>query len=378
MPLAFNVSKEDFLPALNSLQSITGKKGTMAVLSNILIKSQENFIELIATDLEVGIKKNVAAEIISPGSITLPAKILYEIVRESGSDSIKIEEKDKNWARIKAGTASVYNLAGTSSEEFPDFPEYNEELLVSIPCELVKELIEKTIFSVAQERESNYTLTGILLEKEKNDENKSFLRMVSSDGHRLSIMEKELDAERDDIVIEKNTLIPRKGVSEIKKISEGQKNFYIGSDKKQLVVKTNNSLMIVRLMNGEFPDYRSIVNVIEKNNLIEIERIGFLESLKRTNLFTEDTFNAIQLIVEENKLILSSQNMDYGNAKDEMDIKYSGDNLELGFNCRYFIDTLQVMRSDTIKAYVNSDQSPCLIEGGDDPGFISIIMPMKI
>ena len=102
MTLSINVSKEDFLPALNSLQSITGKKGTMAILANVLIQTHENFIEVIATDLEVGIKKNVAAEILSPGSLTLPAKILYEIVRESGSDSIKIEEKEKNWVRIKA------------------------------------------------------------------------------------------------------------------------------------------------------------------------------------------------------------------------------------------------------------------------------------
>ncbi len=377
MSLSINVSKEDFLPALNSLQSITGKKGTMAVLANVLIQTQDNFIEIIATDLEVGIKKSVAAEIISPGSITLPAKILYEIVKESGSKSIKIEEKDKNWAQIKAGS-SMYNLAGTSSEEYPDFPEYIDESLVSLPSDIIRELIEKTIFSVAQERESNYTLTGILLEKEKNEEGKSILRMVSSDGHRLSIMKKELDKDNDDIIIEKNTLIPRKGVSEIKKVCEGQKNVSIGSDKKQFVVKTKNSLMIVRLMNGEFPDYRSIVDVIEKNNLIEINRINFLESLKRTNLFTEDTFNAIQLSVEDNKLVLSSQNMDFGNAKDEIEINYTGEPLDLGFNCRYFIDTLQVMRSDMIKAYVNSDQSPCLIEGDDDLGFISIIMPMKI
>lgn len=377
MTLSINVSKEDFLPALNSLQSITGKKGTMAILANVLIQTQENFIELIATDLEVGIKKNVAAEILSPGSLTLPAKILYEIVRESGSENIKIEEKDKNWARIKAGS-SMYNLAGTSSEEYPKFPEYNEESLVSLPCEIIKELIDKTIFSAAQERESNYTLTGILLEKEKNEEGKSVLRMVSSDGHRLSIMEKELDKESDNIIIEKNTLIPRKGVSEIKKVCEGQKNFSMGADKKQIIVKTKNSLMIVRLMNGEFPDYTSIVNVIEKNNVIEIDRSNFLESLKRTNLFTEDTFNAIQLSVDDNKLTLSSQNMDFGNAKDEMAINYSGEPLDLGFNCRYFIDTLQVMRSGTIKAYVNSDQSPCLIEGENDQGFVSIIMPMKI
>jgi len=377
MTLSINVSKEDFLPALNSLQSITGKKGTMAILANVLIHTQENFIELIATDLEVGIKKNVAAEILSPGSLTLPAKILYEIVRESGSENIKIEEKDKNWARIKAGS-SMYNLAGTSSEDYPKFPEYNEDSLVSLPCEIIKELIDKTIFSAAQERESNYTLTGILIEKEKKEEGKSVLRMVSSDGHRLSIMEKDLDKESDNIIIEKNTLIPRKGVSEIKKVCEGQKIFSMGADKKQLIVKTKNTLMIVRLMNGEFPDYTSIVNVIEKNNVIEIDRSNFLESLKRTNLFTEDTFNAIQLSVDDNKLILSSQNMDFGNAKDEMAINYSGEPLDLGFNCRYFIDTLQVMRSGTIKAYVNSDQSPCLIEGEDDQGFVSIIMPMKI
>ena len=377
MTMSINLSKEDFLPALNSLQSITGKKGTMAILANILIQTQENFIELISTDLEVAIKKNVAAEILNPGSLTLPAKILYEIVRESGSENIKIEEKDKNWARIKAGS-SMYNLAGTSSEEYPKFPEYNEESLISLPCEIIRELIDKTIFSAAQERESNYTLTGILLEKEKTEEGTSFLKMVSSDGHRLSIMEKELAKESENIVIEKNTLIPRKGVSEIKKVCEGQKNFSLGADKKQLVIQTKNSLMIVRLMNGEFPDYKSIVNVIEKDNVIEIDRSKFLESLKRTNLFSEDTFNAIQLTVEDQKLILSSQNMDFGNAKDEMSINYTGDPLDLGFNCRYFIDTLQVMRSDTIKAYVNSDQSPCLIEGDNDQGFISIIMPMKI
>jgi DNA polymerase-3 subunit beta len=131
-------------------------------------------------------------------------------------------------------------------------------------------------------------------------------------------------------------------------------------------------------MNGDFPDYRNIVNVIEKNNIIEMDKGFFLEALKRTNLFTEDIFNAIQFIFEENKLTLSSQNMDIGNAKDELEVNYAGDTMDLGFNCRYFIETLQVMKSDIIKAYINSDQSPCLIEGDDDLGFISIIMPMKI
>ena len=136
--------------------------------------------------------------------------------------------------------------------------------------------------------------------------------------------------------------------------------------------------MLFRLMNGDFPDYRNIVNVIEKDNIIEIDKGLFLESLKRTNLFTGDTFNAIQFTFEENKLMLSSQNMDIGSAKDELAVNYSGEPMEMGFNCRYFIETLQVMKSDIVKAYINSDQSPCLIEGDDDQGFTSIIMPMKI
>jgi DNA polymerase-3 subunit beta len=147
---------------------------------------------------------------------------------------------------------------------------------------------------------------------------------------------------------------------------------------KQLIVKTKNTLMLIRLMNGDFPDYRNIVNVIEKEENIEINKEMFLESLKRTNLFTEDTFNAIQFTFTDNKLILSSQNMDIGSAKDELAVNYTGELMDLGFNCRYFIETLQVMKSDAVKAYINSDQSPCLIEGDDDLGFVSIIMPMKI
>lgn len=376
MSLTIHLEKKELLPALSFLQNITGKKGTMAILANVLIKTQDNHIELLATDLEVGIKKMVPAEIIVPGSITLPAKLLFEIVRESGSDSIKIEERDNNWVTIKAGS-SIYNLAGTSSEEYPDFPGYKEDALVPVPTDIIKELIEKTIFSVAQERESNFTLTGILFEKEER-EGKKIVRMVSSDGHRLSIMEKEVDDTVYGINIEKNTIIPRKGVLEIKKISEGNKVITIGNDNKQIVIKNENTLVIIRLLNGEFPDYKNILKVIDKSNLIEIDRLTFLESLKRTNLFTEDTFNSIQLDINENKIILTSQNMDYGNAKDEIEINYSGKHLELGFNCKYFLDTLLVMKSETIKAHISSEQSPCLIEGNDDKGFTSIIMPMKI
>ncbi len=376
MALEMTISKSYFLSALNLLQSVTSKKGTMAILSNILLKSKEKSIELTGTDLEVGVKVKIDAEIICPGSITLPSKKLFEIVRESGSDSIKMEEQENNWIKISAGS-SVYNMAGTSSDEYPDFPEYEEEKLFNIKSSIIKDLIEKTIISVAQERESNYTLTGILIEKEQR-EDKNFLRMVSSDGHRLSIMEKEIEEDISNFKIEKNIIIPRKGIMEIKKFCEDFDDILIGFEKKQAVLKADNSLIIIRLMNGDFPDYKNIINVIEMKNPITIEKSNFLDSLKRTNLFTEETFNAIQFDIENETLVLTSQHMDYGNATDVLPVKYEGSSIKIGFNCKYFIESLQVMRSEFIEAYISSDQSPCLIKGKEDIGFLSIIMPMKI
>jgi len=136
--------------------------------------------------------------------------------------------------------------------------------------------------------------------------------------------------------------------------------------------------MVIRLKQGEFPPYKAIIDSIQQKNKIKINRLPFLESLKRINLFTEDIFHTIQLEIMDEKMILSSQNADIGNAKDEQTIIYNGEPLTLGFNCRFFIETLQVMESDTVDAYINSNNSPCLLKSDFDEGFLSIIMPMQL
>ncbi len=131
-------------------------------------------------------------------------------------------------------------------------------------------------------------------------------------------------------------------------------------------------------MNGDFPDYKNIISVINKDNFLKINKNKFLEALKRTSIFTDETFNSIQIDIKKSKIVLSSSNIDIGNAKDEIKVKYKGDPFSLGFNCRYLIDTLNTVNGDEINAYISSDQSPCLITSDDDQGFLSIIMPMKI
>ncbi len=376
MALNCTISRNYFLEALNNLQNLTNKKGTLAILSNVLIESTNNGLILTGTDLEVGLRLFVPAEIQDEGSLTLPAKKIFEIVRESGSETITIEETDNSWVIIRAGL-SKYNLAGMASDEFPEFPEYEEESFISFESHIFLELIDKIIYSIANEQENIYSLTAVLFEKEVRD-GTSYLKMISSDGHRLSIMEKDVAANLDEMQLNDVTLIPKKGIQEWKKFCEGRDALEVSFEQKQLVLRDEDAVMIIRLKHGEFPKYSAILEAVQLENCMEIQRIPFLESLKRINLFTEDLFHTIQLKIENNLMILSSQNADLGNAKDEQSISYSGEPLNLGFNCRYFIEALQVMESETVEAYINSNNSPCLMKADDDVGFISIIMPMQL
>lgn len=376
MSFSVNISRDEFLAGLSSLQNITGKKGTIAILSNVLIETGINQIVLTATDLEIGVRISIPAEIVAQGNITLPSRKLFEVVRESGVDLLHMELHDNNWVKISSNS-SDYNLAGMSSDDFPMFPEYNEKGLIEIPSNVLIELIERTIFSTAQEGESQFNLAGVLVEKEKDEDN-YLLRMISSDGHRLSLMELKIESDLDLLNMEKVTLIPKKGVQEIRKFCEGVKKVSLSFEKNQAVLKKDNSLLIIRLMNGDFPDYRNIINIIKQDNYIEINRQKLINSMKRMILFTEDRFNAVKFYIEKDTLMLSSESMDIGNAKDIIDIKYSGEVMNLGFNGKYFLESLQVMVSETVKAYINSEESPCLLKGIDDEGYISVIMPMKI
>ncbi len=377
MKLHCSISRDVLIEGLNSLQNITTKKSTtMAILSNVLIETTQDGLMITGTDLEVGLRLYVMGDILEEGRITLPSKKLFEIVRESGNHQISIEEKENNWVVITAGM-STYNLAGMSGEDFPDFPDIEDETFVSINSQIFLELIDKVIYSIANEQENIYSLNAVLFEKDNRD-NSTFLRMVSSDGHRLSIMEKEVDEACKTLTLNPVTLIPKKGVQEWKKFCEGRDIVNISFEKKQMVLKDDKATMVIRLKSGEFPNYQAIIDTIHLENKLELQRIPFLESLKRINLFTEDNFHTITISLENNKMILSSQNAELGNAKDEQQIIYSGEPMVLGFNCRYFIETLQVMEGEHLEAYINSSSSPCMLKSDKDVGFLSIIMPMQL
>lgn len=376
MSIVVNIARDDLLNGLASLQNITAKKGTIAILSNVLITTGNDQVELTCTDLEIGLRCRLPAEVLSPGSITLPCKKLFEIVREAGSEHIHIEEKENSWVQVSVETGD-YNIAGIESDEFPNFPEYDEQNLITMEAADLKELIDKTIFSMANEGESQFTLTGVLVENKERDGQK-FLRFVSSDGHRLSLMQVPMDAAIDKLHLTGTTLIPKKGVQEIRKFCEGIDTLSFAIEEKQAVLKTDSNILIIRLMNGDFPDYKPLVDVINRDKYVEITKEPLIHAFRRMNLFAEDKFNIVQFSLESGKIVLSSQSMDIGNAREEIEVQYDGDDMKLGFNGKYYIETLSVMKSDTVRLYISSNESPCMILSENDPEFISIIMPMHL
>lgn len=376
MGFHFNVSRDDFLKAIGAQQNITNKKGTLAILGNVLVEVGTENVILTATDLEIGLKYTVPAEILAPGVLTLPSKKLFELARESGSSIITFKEQDNHWVEIIAGS-SVYRLAGMVADEFPQFPAYEEAGMVSIESEIMADLVDKTSYSIALDKENMFTLTAALLQK-IHKEGQLYLKMITSDGHRLTIMSREVGESVDRLNLNATTLIPRRGIQEIRKFCENKAAFSFGIEAKQAVLKSEDALLIIRLMEGDFPDFQGLLNLLSKDNSIFINRLRFLEGLKRINLFTEDLFHAIKMDIQENTIILTSQNADYGSARDEFSVEYSGMPLSLGFNCRYFIESLQVMEGATITASINNQESPCMITSEEDKGFLSVIMPMKI
>ncbi|MGI6656748.1 MAG: DNA polymerase III subunit beta [Desulfobulbus sp.] len=376
MGIQFSVKRDDFFKSISNQQNITNKKGTLAILANVLIETSENHIVITGTDLEVGLRQKIDAEISGHGIITLPAKKLFEITRESGSLHLSFKELEQNWVEITSGS-SIYKLAGVSAEEFPQFPEYDEENMGEIEADIISDLIDKTFFSIALDKENMFTLTAAMLQKEEK-ENDLFLKMVTSDGHRLTVMSKKLADDFSGISLDEKKLISRRGVQEIRKFCESQGKILFGSEKKQVVLKNENNVLIIRLVDGDFPDFEGLIQSLSGDNIIKVDRIRFLEGLKRINLFTEDMFHSIKIEIEKNKITLNSQNSDYGSAKDDFEIDYHGEQLTLGFNCQYFIDTIQAMESDTITLSIKSQESPCMVTSEEDFGFLGVIMPMKL
>ncbi len=371
--MEIKVNRDSLFKSISKVQSIIEKRSNMPILSMILITADEKAVNISATDLEISMQQAIDANVIVSGIITISGRKLFEILKESKSQEIYIKEKENNWIFI-SDDKTQYNLACMPSEEYPVFVEPEDVSLVEMECAVLAEMISKTVYAVTLE-EAGYKLSGVYTEKIKRDD-KELLRMVSTDGHRLSLVDKSIE-NLGNMNLEKGVMIPKKGLMELNKLaSEGEK-ISLGFKENNCVAKNENSLIVIRLLESKFPDYREVIS-IELKNSVAIKRNNLLDGMKKMMILSSESSRGVQITLENNNMELVSINPDLGDVKDNLVIEYSGEKIELGFNSKYFVDALQAMESDTVNLGFSDNSSPCMIKGEDDEGFLGLIMPMRI
>jgi DNA polymerase-3 subunit beta len=373
----FEIDKREFLKGLALMQSVAGRRTTLPILSHILLEGEKDFLSLTGTDLETGIREELTAKIHQGGKASVSAKKVFEIVKELPEEIIHIKKKENQWITIQCGK-SVFNLAGLDPEEFPSLPTYSDESFSQVSPPLIKDMIEKTVFAASNE-ESRYHLNGILISQSKKGE-REILRMVATDGHRLSLLDRESQMIRG---IEKGIIIPKKGVLEIKKIMgdrDGGEEMRVYFDQSHGFFKIGKSLMVIRLIDGEFPEYEQ---VIPKGNdkRVLMEKGKMYASLRRVSTMASERVEGIKFSVKKNFIELSSYHQDFGDAKEEVEVSYEGPSLEIGFNARYLMEALSVMDMEDVVMELKDEGSPGIIrpQSVTEPSNqLCIVMPMRI
>lgn len=370
----FTVEKEFFLKGLGRVQGIVEKRNTIPILSNVLIEGNDGEIHLTATDLEVGMKASYPATIKTPGKVTVSAKKIYEIIKELPEKEISFISKENCWIEIRCGKA-LFNIVGLSADEFPYFPKPEDENFISISSTLIKEMIEKTFFSISTD-ESKYNLNGIYF-KTIEENNRILLRMVATDGHRLAMIQRQINENNID-QLQKGVIFPRKGIFELKKIAdEGENEIQLGFIDNNAVIRKDQTIVVMRLVDGEFPDYN---RVIPKNNDLtaHIAQDIFFHALRRMSILSSEKSRGVKVMLKSGAMEVSSSNPEFGDAREDMEVGYDGPEVTIGFNARYLIDILQAQGCEQVLLQIKDNLSPGLIRSEGDDDFLAVVMPMRL
>ena len=368
------INKNKILPILSKIQGLTGRKTNLAITTNILIRTQDAGISLSATDLETGFEGIYPADIETQGIIAINARKLYEIVRDFPSEDIYINEIENHW--IEIGNQKVeYHIVGLNPDDFPEIPKIENIEFFKIDSGSFLRMIEKTVIISGASDDTRAHIIGVYAERIQQEDQKIF-RLVATDGSRLSKADFIFDKEFN-LPAGSNVLIPKKGLVEIAKFLDTEGEVQIGIKDNNFIVKREKETLIVRLLEGDFPQYGDIVVVADGHD-IQMDRQLFLMMLKRMSILSSDDYKGVIFHFNKNKLLINSTNPDIGESKEDMDISYNGDPIEVMYNPKFFIDTLSVINEDNVLLNIVDEEKPCKIEGENDKTYLSVIMPMRI
>ncbi len=360
--MKIQIDKGDLLKGIQTVQNTISSKISLPILNNILIETQGKNLRFIGTDLDVGISCLAPVNILSEGAITLPAKKIGDIIRELPNGEVTVIVKKNNMVDIESGSCR-FKLMGLPKDEFPKLPEFKDKESIKIPREDLKEMLNLTSFAVSHE-ETRYILNGILLEVKNG-----VLRLVATDGRRLALAEKKIDAKKEISVI-----LPIKAVQELVRniVDEGPLSLVVSGT--QALFEMDDFLMVSRLIEGEFPNYNQVIPEATENK-IKVGRGEFLAAIKRANLLSTQDSQAVKFEIFKNRVVVSKVTPDLGESREDVGVEYSGKEFFVGFNPHYLIDVLKNLNQETIELEVTEADKPGVVRA---PGYLYLVLPMRL
>ncbi len=361
------IEREKFLEAVNHLSRIVSSKTSLPVLEGILISAERGKVTLISYNLEMGIKKEIYASTDVEGDIVINAKILADILRRMDGLSVELSTDDRLMCHIKSGNAN-FDIMGMAASDFPEMPSVADKDTITIGGEIIKNMVRRTIFAVAQNEGTRPILTGVNITFSEGE-----IKFVAIDGYRLAIRTEKINNSA-----EANLIVSGKAIAElVKLITDENEDIEININDNLICFKTNGYSFISRLLEGNFVDYKKTVPETYKQRIF-VKTRELIDTIERISLVINDTFSTpVRCILSETNIIFSCTSS-VGRSTENFPINLEGEEFEIGLNSRYLIEALKASESDMVKIEFGGPSSGVLIKPTENEEFLYMIMPMRL
>jgi DNA polymerase-3 subunit beta len=371
--MEITVSKFELLRELTATQGVVERKTTIPILSNYLFEAGADKLSLTATDLDLSLRTSCNAKVKKEGSCTIPARKLHDYVKLLPDADITIKLLENHWVSIRCGRSNT-KMVGMARSNFPSLPAFPTAGVVKIPAGVLRQMIAKTTFAIANE-ESRYTLNGALMVLKPES-----ITMVATDGHRLAHIERGGE-KFDGVSGEMKTLVPKKAMDEIKSLldSTDVEVIEFAKDESTLFFRIGPRLLTSRQLTGQFPNYEAVLPK-DNNKSVTVNCDDLTGAIQRVAQFADERSRAVRMKIEKGELKISASSTETGESEDSIETNYNGDSVTIGFNAAYLIDFLKANGSGEVRMEFKDAQSAGQLRPaeGEDYKYRYIVMPMRI
>jgi DNA polymerase III subunit beta len=363
------VERDAFVDALGPVQGVVEAKKTLPILSHLLLEASHEGVWLFGTDLDVGVRRGLVADVLKPGTVALSARKLYEVARELPQAPVELQADADLQVAIRC-QRSNFRMKGLPREEFPSLPDLKGNGEIALETHLFRDMLRKTLFAVSSDQ-TRYALTGVLVQILASE-----VRMVATDGHRLALVRVPRPTDKGSGTLE--ALVPKKAMVEAVKITRED-----GSDVRmwladnQLILHQEASTLVARLIDGQFPNYDQVIPAPGPSKIL-IGTEALHGALRRTSAIMGERTTATEFEFRSGRVVVSCVNMDLGEAHEELEASYDGDGFKVGFNARYILEFLAAIDSAEVSLSIADPLSPALFRPAGDDAYGCVIMPMRI